>query len=52
MRMRKRYFGYERQNMKVDVTYTECVSVDWIHLTQDTVQWRTDVNTVMTPRVL
>jgi hypothetical protein len=34
----------------IDVKEMECELVDWIHLAQDTVQWRTVSNTAMNLR--
>jgi hypothetical protein len=38
-------------NMRVDFKETVCEDVDWIHLAQDSDQWRAVVNTVMNLRV-
>jgi hypothetical protein len=39
-------------NIKMDLREIGWEGVDWIHLAQDTDQWRTLVNTVMKLRVL
>jgi hypothetical protein len=36
-------------NIRMDMRETEWKSVDWIHLAQDTDQWRAVVNTVLNP---
>jgi len=42
--------GWE-DNIKMNLTETGWKAADWIHLTQDTDQWRAVVNAVMNPRI-
>jgi hypothetical protein len=42
-----RYRYRWEQNINLDLKATYCESMDWIHLTQDTVQWWASLNMVM-----
>jgi hypothetical protein len=48
-------FGRSRHrwedNIKMNIKLRKCEIMDWIHLSQDRVQWRALVNTVMDLRV-
>jgi hypothetical protein len=43
-------FLFKEIRLKMGLIEATCEGVDWIHLAQDMVQWRTLVNTVMTLR--
>jgi hypothetical protein len=51
----KKPFGRTRRrwenNIRMDLRVIEWEGVEWIHLVQDSDQWRTVVNTVMNLRV-
>jgi hypothetical protein len=43
---------YKREdNIKMNLSETECEGVDWIHLAQDRGQWQAVLNTVMNLQV-
>jgi hypothetical protein len=35
-------------NIKINLKYNTCESVDWVHVTQDSNQWRVSLNAVET----
>lgn len=48
----RKYRLRDKNNIKTDLKNTKIDFEDWIGLSQDVVQWRTLVNTVMKLRVL
>jgi len=49
MRLPGKHTHRREDNIKMDLEVA-CEDADWIHLTQDRIQWRDPVNTVMNLR--